>query len=87
MLGGLTGGAKNVGKWLHFGGQEPPPPPIEAAVASDSDQATPAPLPPRRDNVHLASLHARPTPPTRPNPADDPADESDPSKTVPVSAQ
>ena len=41
MLGGLTGGAKNVGKWLHFGGQEPAPLPVDAA-SSDSDQAVPA---------------------------------------------
>ena len=25
MLGGVTGGAKNVQKWLHLGGQEPAP--------------------------------------------------------------
>jgi murein L,D-transpeptidase YafK len=88
MLGGLTGGAKNVGKWLHFGSQEPAPLPVDAAAASDSDQAIPdAPLPPRRDDVHLASLHAAPTPPTRPNLADSPADASDSSKTAPVSAQ
>jgi murein L,D-transpeptidase YafK len=88
MFGGLTGGAKNVGKWLHFGGHEPAPPPVDAAAASDSDQAIPdAPLPPRRDDVHLASLHAAPTPPTRPNLADGPAEASDSSKTAPVSAQ
>jgi murein L,D-transpeptidase YafK len=88
MLGGLSGGAKNVGKWLHIGGQEPAPPPVDAAAASDSDQATPAvPLPPRRDDVHLASLHAAPTPPTRPNQSDGPADASDSTKTPPVSAQ
>lgn len=88
MLGGLTGGAKNVRKWLHFGGQESAPPPVEAAAASDSDQAIPgAPLPPRRDDVHLASLHAAPTPPTRPNLADGSAEAPDSLKTTPVSAQ
>jgi murein L,D-transpeptidase YafK len=88
MFGGLTGGAKNVGKWLHFGGQESAPPPVDAAAASDSDQAIPdAPLPPRRDDVHLASLHATPTPPTRRNLADSPAEAPDSLKTAPVSAQ
>ena len=88
MFGGLTGGAKNVGKWLHIGGQEPPPRPVDDVAASDSDQATPAaPLPPRRDDVHLASLHAAPTPPTRPNLADSPADAANSSNTTPVSAQ
>jgi murein L,D-transpeptidase YafK len=88
MLGRLTGGAKNVQNWLHFGGQEPAPPPVDAA-ASDSDQAIPAaPLPPRRDEaVHLASLHTPPTPPTRPNAAETPADAPDLSKTAAPSAQ
>jgi murein L,D-transpeptidase YafK len=77
VLGGVTGGAKNVQKWLHLGGQEPAPLAIDAA-ASDSGQAIPgAPLPPRRDDVHLASLHTAPAPPTRPNPADVPADTPD----------
>jgi murein L,D-transpeptidase YafK len=77
VLGGVTGGAKNVQKWLHLGGQEPAPSAIDAA-ASDSGQAIPgAPLPPRRDDVHLASLHTAPAPPTRPNPADVPADTPD----------
>jgi hypothetical protein len=87
MFGGLTGGAKNVQNWLHLGGQEPAPPPISAAAASDSDGAIPAPLPPRRDDVHLASLHTPPTPPTRPNAAETPADAPDLSKTAPPSAQ
>jgi hypothetical protein len=71
VMGGLTGSAKNVQKWLHLGGQEPAPPPI-ATAASDPDQAAPAVvLPPRRDDVHLASLHtALPTPPARRNAAD-----------------
>jgi murein L,D-transpeptidase YafK len=88
MFGGLTGGAKNVGNWLHFGGQQPAPPPVDATAASDSDQATPAaPLPPRRDDVHLASLHAAPTPPARPN-LDSPAEAPDDSfKATPVTAQ
>ena len=47
VLGGLTGGAKNVQKWLHFGGQEAAPPSV-AAAANDPDQQVPlAPLPPR----------------------------------------
>jgi murein L,D-transpeptidase YafK len=85
MLGKLTGGAKNVQNWLHLGGQEPAPPAIEPA-AFDSDQAD-APLPPRRDDVHLASLHTPPTPPTRPNPAETPADGPDSSKAALPSAQ
>jgi murein L,D-transpeptidase YafK len=77
MLGGLTGGAKNVQKWLHLGGQEPAPPPV-AAIASDPDQPVPSsPLPPRRDDVHLASLHTSPAPPTRPSPAETQADAPD----------
>jgi len=87
MFGGLTGGAKNVQNWLHLGGQEPAPPPVGAAAASDSDQAIPAaPLPPRRDDVHLASLHTPPAPPTRPNPAETPADTPDSSNSTPSPA-
>src|ERR1700722_477799 len=83
MFGGLTGGAKNVQNWLHLGGQEPAPPPVGAS-ASDSDQEIPAaPLPPRRDDVHLASLHTPPTPPTRPNAAETPADAPDSSASQP----
>ena len=86
MFGGLTGGAKNVQNWLHLGGQEPAPPPVGAA-ASDSDQAIPAaPLPPRRDDVHLASLHTPPAPPARPNPAETPADTPDSSNSTPSPA-
>jgi murein L,D-transpeptidase YafK len=77
MLGGVAGGAKNVQKWLHLGGQEPAPLAVDAA-ASGSDQAIPgAPLPPRRDDVHLASLHTAPSPSTRPNSADAPTDAPD----------
>ncbi|HZZ25370.1 MAG TPA: murein L,D-transpeptidase family protein [Roseiarcus sp.] len=88
VLGRLTGGAKDVQKWLHLGGQEPAPRPIEA-TAADSDQAIPAaPLPPLRDEaVHMASLHTSPTPPARPNPAETQADAPDSSKTTPTSAQ
>ncbi len=52
VLGGLSGGAQNVKKWLHLGGQEPAPPPVEAYVP---DQPIPSdvPLPPRRDELHL----------------------------------
>ena len=86
MFGGLTGGAKNVQNWLHLGGQEPAPPPVGAS-ASDSDQEIPAaPLPPRRDDVHLASLHTPPTPPTRPNAAETPADAPDSSNSTPSPA-
>jgi hypothetical protein len=77
MFGGLTGGAKNVQRWLHLGGQDPAP---AQAVATDPDQPSPAagPLPPRRDDsVHMASLRAAPTPPARPNAAETPADAPD----------
>jgi hypothetical protein len=79
MFGGLTGGAKNVQRWLHLGGQDPAPPPAEA-VAAVPDPAIPAagPLPPRRDDsVHMASLRAAPPPPARPNGAETPADAPD----------
>jgi len=77
MLGGVTGGAKNVQKWLHLGGQDPAPPPA-AAAANEPDQEVPSsPLPPRRDDVHLASLHTPPTPPTRRNSAETQADAPD----------
>ena len=76
MLGGVTGGAKNVQKWLHLGGQEPAPAPLATATA-DSDQQVPtSPLPPRRDDVHLASLHT-PTPPPRRNSTETQADAPD----------
>jgi murein L,D-transpeptidase YafK len=93
MLGGLAGGAKNVQRWLHLGGQEPAPapPPIVDAAAADPDQPILAdpPLPPRRDEaVHMASLHSSPIPPARrPNAADTPADASDSSNTASPSAQ
>jgi hypothetical protein len=86
----LTGGAKNVQRWLHLGGEEPAPLPVEA-VAADPDQSILAdpPLPPRRDEaVHMASLHSSPIPPVRrPSPADTPADASDSSNTASPSAQ
>jgi murein L,D-transpeptidase YafK len=75
VLGGVTGGAKNVQKWLHLGGQEPAP--LAAAMADADQQVPPAPLPPHRDDVHLASLHTPPTPPTRRNSADTQADTPD----------
>ena len=65
MLGGVTGGAKNVQKWLHLGGQDPALPPAAVAAADADQQDAASPLPPRRDNLHLASLHTPPTPPTR----------------------
>src|ERR1700678_1501716 len=76
MFGGVAGGAQNVEKWLHLGGQDPAPPPLAAAV-NDTDQQVP--LPPHRDDVHLASLHTSPTPPTRPNSAETQADAPDSS--------
>jgi murein L,D-transpeptidase YafK len=76
MLGGVTGGAKNVQKWLHLGGQDPAPSPAVAAANDPDQQVPPSPLPPRRDDVHLASLHT-PTPPTRPNSAETQADAPD----------
>jgi murein L,D-transpeptidase YafK len=82
VLGGVTGGAKNVQKWLHLGGQDAAPPPI-AAAASDSDQQVPeSPLPPHRDNVHLASLHTAPTPPTRRNAAETQGEAPDSAQSV-----
>jgi murein L,D-transpeptidase YafK len=75
VLGGVTGGAKNVQKWLHLGGQEPAP--LAAAMADPDQQVPRAPLPPHRDDVHLASLHTPPTPPTRRNSADTQADAPD----------
>ncbi len=87
VFGGLTGGAKNVQKWLHFGGQEAAPP-IEATVPDSEQSIAAAPLPPSRDAaVHMASLHASPTPPARPNPAETQADAPDSAKTTPTSAQ
>jgi hypothetical protein len=87
MLGGVTGGAKNVQKWLHLGGQEPTPAALAAATA-DADQQVPAsPLPPRRDDVHLASLHTPPTPPTRRNSAENQADAPDSAPPATVQQQ
>jgi murein L,D-transpeptidase YafK len=83
VLGGVTGGAKNVQKWLHLGGQEPAP--LAAAMADADQQVPPAPLPPHRDDVHLASLHTPPTPPTRRNSADTQADT--PDSAPPAAAQ
>jgi murein L,D-transpeptidase YafK len=77
MLGGVTGGAKNVQKWLHLGGQDPAPPPAAAAGNDPDQQVLPSPLPPHRDDVHLASLHTPPTPPTRRNSAETQADAPD----------
>jgi murein L,D-transpeptidase YafK len=85
MLGGVTGGAKNVQKWLHLGGQDPAAAPLAAATADADQQVAPSPLPPRRDDVHLASLHTPPTPPTRRNSAENQADAPDsaPSTALP----
>jgi murein L,D-transpeptidase YafK len=76
VLGGLTGGAKNVQRWLHLGGGEPAPPPVQAAaVDSGQPASSAAPLPPRRDQgLSMASLHTPPTPPMRPVSAEVPGD-------------
>jgi murein L,D-transpeptidase YafK len=89
VLGGLSGSAQSVKKWLHLGGQEPPPPPVDASAA---DQPAPvdAPQPPRRDEAasqgekpeRLASLHTPPTPPARPNLAETAPNGADSSKTT-----
>jgi len=76
MLGGVTGGAKNVQKWLHLGSQEPAPPPVAAELPA-------SPLPPHRDDVHLASLHTPPTPPTRRNSSETQADGPDSAPSAP----
>jgi hypothetical protein len=77
MFGGVTGGAKNVQKWLHLGGQDPAPQPAVASVDDPDQQVPSSPLPPRRDDVHLASLHTPPTPPTRRNSPETQADAPD----------
>jgi hypothetical protein len=85
MLGGVTGGAKNVQKWLHLGGQEPAP---LAAATADPDQQVPAsPLPPHREDLHLASLHTPPTPPTRRSSAESQADAPDSAPPATVQQQ
>ncbi len=89
VLGGLSGGAQNVKKWLHLGGQEPAPPPVEAYVPNQPIPSD-VPLPPRRDEavsdadnpVHLASLHAPPTPPVRADRAETPSDQPNSSETT-----
>ena len=88
MLGDVAGGAKNVQKWLHLGGQEPAPAPapLPATTADSDQQVSISPLPPRRDDVHLASLHTL-TPPTRRNSAETQGEATDSSKTAPTSAQ
>jgi murein L,D-transpeptidase YafK len=77
MLGGVAGGAKNVQRWLHLGGQDPAPPSVAAAANDPDPQDSSAPLPPRRVDLHLASLHTPPTPPTRRNSAETQADAPD----------
>jgi murein L,D-transpeptidase YafK len=93
ILGGLSGSAQNVKKWLHLGGQEPPPPPPVEAYVPDQPIPSDVPLPPRRDeNVsdgesaeRVASLHTPPTPPVRPTQAGTAPEEPDSSE--PPSAQ
>jgi murein L,D-transpeptidase YafK len=93
VLGGLSGGAQSVKNWLHFGGQKSAPPPVEAR-AQDQPASADAPPPPRRDGaasdddkaVRLASLHAPPTPPARPNLAEPASDGGDSSKSAPAPA-
>ena len=87
VLGGLSGGAQNVKKWLHLGGQEPAPPPVDA-TATDQPASAEAPQPPRRNEaasegekaVRVASLHAPPTPPARPNLVGTASNDNDSSK-------
>ena len=84
----MSGGAQNVKKWLHLGGEQPAPPAVEASVP-DQPTAGDAPMPPRRNETasegekaeRMAALHAPPTPPARPNPAGQASDDSDSSKT------
>jgi murein L,D-transpeptidase YafK len=86
VLGGLSGGAQSVKKWLHLGGEESAPP----VDASASDQPIPSdpPLPPRREETvsqgdtpeRLASLHTPPTPPVRPSLAEPSPDGNDSAK-------
>jgi murein L,D-transpeptidase YafK len=94
VLGGLSGGAQSVKKWLHLGGQEPAPPPVEAS-APDQQTTGDAPLPPRRNEtasvegekaVRMASLHTPPTPPARPNLAAQTPDGGDSPKSAPAAA-
>jgi murein L,D-transpeptidase YafK len=91
VLGGLSGGAQNVKKWLHLGGQEPAPPPVDAS-APDLPASVEAPQPPRRNEaasegekaVRMASLHTPPTPPARPNAGGPASDGGDSSKPAPA---
>ncbi len=91
VLGGLSGGAQNVKKWLHLGGQEPAPPPVDAS-APDQPASVEAPQPPRRNEaasegekaVRMASLHTPPTPPARPNAGGPASDGGDSSKPAPA---
>jgi hypothetical protein len=87
MLGGVTGGAKNVQKWLHLGGQEPAPTALAAATADADQQVAPSPLPPHREDLHLASLHTAPTPPTRRSSAETQADAPDSAPQATVQQQ
>src|ERR1700735_1389188 len=64
MLGGVTGGAKNVQRWLHLGGPDPAPPPVAAAANDPDPQDSWAPLNP-------------PPPPPRKNSAETQADAPD----------
>jgi murein L,D-transpeptidase YafK len=77
MVGGVAGGAKKVQKWLHLGGQDPESPPAAAAAKDLDQQASQSPLPPHRNDLHLASLRTPPTPPTRRNSAEAQADGPD----------
>ena len=75
VLGGLTGGAKNVQRWLHLGGRSPRPrqsrPPRRIPVSRFLPRAAAAPRP---GACIWPRCHAAPTPPTRPNPAGTAAD-------------
>ena len=62
MFGGLTGGAKNVQKWLHLGGQEPAPPPVERRCVRfrSADSRRAAAAAPRRRASGVAAYAADP---------------------------
>ena len=67
VMSGLTGGAKNVQKWLHLGGQEPAPPPVAAARRSRSaGSSLAAAAASRRRASGVAAYGADPADPAEP---------------------
>ncbi len=80
MLGGLTGGAKNVQKWLHLGGQDRrAAPPVVDAAAADPDQPSSGAFRCRRGAMTCIwrRCMAAPVPPTRRTAAESQADAPD----------